>query len=183
MKKCCFTQIPPVVHVLHHIYISGNRPEVGTNRKDDGLKDCKNAASLRRKVGTIQIFLGSLVIVPAYAKNRTNFRVHPPLAPYFCRFLPLRSHFTQKVFASHRHSLPLARYLNKLFLILKFSSPFALLSSTPVKVLQSPSPLFSNIPLCQLLLSLPKCFPERGPNHLFIPNPAFLFVNRLIHST
>lgn len=123
MKKCCFTQIPPVVHVLHHIYISGNRPEVGTNRKDDGLKDCKNAASLRRKVGTIQIFLGSLVIVPAYAKNRTNFRVHPPLAPYFCRFLPLRSHLTQKVFASHRHSLPLARYLNKLFLILKFSSP------------------------------------------------------------
>lgn len=105
------------------IYISGNRPEVGTNRKDDGLKDCKNAASLRRKVGTIQIFLGSLVIVPAYAKNRTNFRVHPPFAPNFCRFLPMRSHLTQKVFASHRQSLPLARYLNKLFLILKFSSP------------------------------------------------------------
>lgn len=69
-------------------YISGNRPEVGTNREDDGLKDLKNAASLRRKVRTIQINLGSIVFVPAYAKNRTNFGVPLPFTSQYRRFLP-----------------------------------------------------------------------------------------------
>lgn len=133
------------MHLLHYIYIGKHyiyigKPAGSRNQpRGRRIKGFKKRRKFKAKSQNHSNKFGFDSVRASIRQKPYQFwgtpAVYFPIPP----FSAVISHFTLKVSKSHMLTLPLARYLNKLFLILKFSSPRTLLFvGNPSGFLQSP---------------------------------------------